>query len=51
MSIVGIYGVHKRFRENKLKILVTGSAGFICGYTRTKGESPTVNILYLCVAR
>lgn len=33
MSIVGIYGVHKRFRENKLKILVTGSAGFICGYT------------------
>lgn len=33
MSIVGIYGVHKRFKEKKLKILVTGSAGFICGYT------------------
>lgn len=31
MSIVGIYGVHKRFKEKKLKILVTGSAGFICG--------------------
>ena len=33
MSNVGIYGVHKRFKEKKLKIFVTGSAGFICGYT------------------